>query len=191
MDQVASKKTIFLIAGESGSGKDSLVNKLCEETGLQQLISYSTRPRREDEGNTHIFISKDEIEQYKDSMIAYTQIGEFEYFSTIQQLDTSDIYIVDPKGIDYLKSKIMLSNYYNSLYRFVVIYINTPFYIRYDRAINIRKDDCSTFIKRVRAEENQFNNFKAANGFDYAIQNIDFDKAYEVLKHIIEIESKS
>ena len=67
--------TVFLVVGESGSGKDSLVTKICNDLGYKQLISYATRPRRVNEGDTHIFITPDEVEKYRDQMIAYTQIG--------------------------------------------------------------------------------------------------------------------
>ena len=34
--------TVFLIVGKSGSGKDSLVSKLCAKYGYSQLKSYAT-----------------------------------------------------------------------------------------------------------------------------------------------------
>ena len=54
--------TLLLVMGRTASGKDSLVNKLSERTGLKQLISYTTRPPREGEGNTHIFVSEEEYQ---------------------------------------------------------------------------------------------------------------------------------
>ena len=53
-------KTVFLIVGETSSGKDTFVQKICEDCGYSQLISYATRPRRDGEGDTHIFISEKE-----------------------------------------------------------------------------------------------------------------------------------
>ena len=72
-------KTVFLIVGETSSGKDSFVQKICEECGYNQLISYTTRPRRDGEEDTHIFIKDEEVEQYKDSIIAYTEINNCKY----------------------------------------------------------------------------------------------------------------
>jgi guanylate kinase len=178
-----SKKTVFLIVGESGSGKDSFVSKICNETNLTQIISYTTRQRRNGEGNTHVFISDEDVEQYRDSIIAYTEINDCKYFCTLQQLYEADFYVIDPLGIKYLKEKVTSDNI-----RFVTIYINVPFEIRKHRAINIRGDNPKTFINRHQSESGQFINFKAQAKFDYAISNINFDKAYKVLKNIIQIE---
>ena len=181
-----SEKTVFLIVGETSSGKDTFVHKICEEHGYKQLISYATRPRREGEGDTHIFISEDDVKEYVDKMIAYTRIGEFEYFSTVPQLYESDFYVIDPQGVDYMKA-ITKYKGVNDV-RFVIIYINTPPELRAERALNQRHDDFETYYKRVLNEQKQFTDFKACAGFDYAISNIDFEKAYSVFKRIVETE---
>lgn len=183
---VFNMKTVFLIVGESSSGKDSLVARLCNETGLRQLVSYATRPRRENEGNIHIFISDDEVGKHKDDMIAYTKIGPFQYFSTIQQLYDSDIYVIDPKGTEYMKCITKYKNITDI--RFVTIYINTPSILRKERALSQRHDDPNAYYNRVLDEQEQFINFRAAAEFDYAILNIDFNKSYKILKHIIQTE---
>ena len=177
-------KTIFLIVGESGSGKDSLVAKACEELGLKQLKSYTTRPRRVGEADTHTFITPDEVDQYKDQIIAYTQIGEFIYFCTRDQLYESDFYCIDYLGIEYMKS----ANVDLSDFRFVTIFINTPKYIREQRALNSRNDDALTFYKRCFNEDIQFKEMLLKNDFDYAVSNVDFDKAHKIFKHIVETE---
>ena len=181
-----SNKTVFLIVGESGSGKDSLANKLCEEMGLNQLKSYTTRPRRDNEGETHIFISEDEVKYYVDKMIAYTVINSHEYFATLDQLYDSDVYIVDPEGVNYMK---VIAKYKGvDDIRFVTIYINTPSDFRKDRALNQRHDNQEVYYNRVLSEQEQFTGFRACAKFDYAILNVDFDKAYNVLKNIISAE---
>nr|DAL08547.1 MAG TPA_asm: Guanylate kinase [Caudoviricetes sp.] len=177
--------TAFLIVGKSGSGKDSLVSKLCEKYGYSQLKSYATRPRREGEGDTHTFINSDEVEQYRDQMIAYTRIGEFEYFATKQQLYESDFYCIDYRGIEYMHNlELDLSDI-----RFVTIYIHVSDNIREERAINGRKDNALTFYKRCFSENEQFIEMIMRDDFDYAISNIDFNKAVQVLESIIKIET--
>lgn len=180
-------KTVFLIVGESSSGKDSLVNELCKNTGLKKLKSYTTRPRREDEiEDSHIFISQDDVKEYVNDMIAYTKIGNFEYFSTIEQLYKSDVYIIDSVGVDYMK---FITQYKNITdIRFVTIYINTPPELRKNRALNQRKDDPEVYYQRVLDEQDQFVSFRAASKFDYAVLNNDFDKAYKILDKIVEVE---
>ena len=202
----ASRKTIFLIVGQTASGKDSLVNAMCQGRQkimtlstdkdnneqqiitykpYKQLVSYTTRPKRENEGDTHIFISRSEVEQYKDDMIAYTQIGEYEYFATKEQLRNCNFYIIDYDGVKYLRSQQL-----NDEFRFVTIYINTPDEIRKERALSARKDNKEIFDKRNKTEESQFNDMRTKADFDYSINNINFDKAFKILKYIVEVESK-
>ena len=179
-----NKHTVFLIVGETSSGKDSFVNKICEECGYNQLISYATRPRRINEGDTHIFISPDEVEQYKNQMIAYTKIGEFEYFATKDQLYENNFYVIDYRGIEYMHSLVKDLNDI----RFVTIFVHVPREIREQRALNNRHDDALTFYKRCFSESTQFTEMILRNDYDYAIPNIDFDKAYKIFKHIVQTE---
>ena len=197
MNEQNKKHTVFLIVGQTASGKDSLVNAMCDEIktfkqdilgnitikNYQKLISYSTRPKRENEGDTHIFISKSDVEKYKDDMIAYTQIGEYEYFATKEQLRNCDFYIIDYEGVEYLRSKQL-----NDEFRFVTIYINTSDSLRRERALSKRKDNEEIFNKRNNAEFYQFANLRMKSDFDYSINNVDFNKSLKVLKHIVEVE---
>lgn len=177
--------TVFLVVGESGSGKDSLVARLCEECNYKQLKSYATRPRRENEGNTHTFIAPEDVRQYRNQMIAYTKIGDFEYFATKDQLYENSFYVIDYRGIEYMKSlEFDLANV-----RFVTIFIHLPRHIREERAVKKRNDDELTFYKRCFNESIQFTEMIIRDDYDYAISNIDFDKAYNILKYIVEIES--
>lgn len=176
--------TVFLVVGESGSGKDSLVTKICNDLGYKQLISYATRPRRVNEGDTHIFITPDEVEKYRDQMIAYTQIGEFEYFATREQLYQNSFYVIDYRGIEYLHE---LTKDITDI-RFVTIFIHVPDDIREDRVLHKRNDDALAFYKRCFSEHVQFTEMILRDDYDYAISNIDFDKAYKIFKYIVEVE---
>jgi guanylate kinase len=175
------KHTMFLLVGESSSGKDSISN-LLEQNGYKVLKSYATRPKREEEGNTHVFIKPEEVENYKKDIVAYTKIGQCEYFSTKKQLLENDIYIIDPNGIYYLKEKI-------KNIKFVTIYINVNENTRRERARK-RGDKEEVMIKRFVDELDRFQTFKKNAEFNYAIENVDIDKSYDILKYIIERELK-
>ena len=170
-------KTVILLVGETCCGKDTIASML-EKDGYKVLKSYTTRPNRTKEKDTHIFIKPEDIYQYKNNFIAYTKIGDYEYFSTKQQLFNSDIYIIDPNGIKYLKSKI------NNI-KFVVIYINVDEKERLKRAEQIRKDNKKEIVKRFMAEKHQFDEFKINAGFDYSVKNYDLEKSYRIIKNII------
>ena len=177
---------LLCIMAESAAGKDKLINEMCKRNNLNQLTSYTTRQRRNNEGNTHIFVNEDAYNKMKENGViaAYTYINGNHYWSTVDQLYESDFYCIDYLGIEYMKS----ANVDLSDFRFVTIFINTPKYIREQRALNSRNDDALTFYKRCFNEDIQLKEMLLKNDFDYAVSNVDFDKAYKIFKHIVETE---
>ncbi len=180
-----NKEHILLcVLGRTSCGKDTLVNKLCERTGLTAITSYTTRPRRANEGDTHIFSTRNAYEQMQieGNVAAYTEIAGNIYWTTIDQLYEHSVYIIDPKGVETLR-QLNLPNL-----RLVTVYINTPDDVRKERALNKRGDDRLTFMKRDIAERDQFRAMLRNADFDYAISNIDISKAYSVLRWIATVE---
>lgn len=179
-----NEHVLLCVLGRTACGKDSLVDKLCERTGLKAVTSYTTRPRRENEGNTHVFSTRETYEQMKaeGNVAAYTEIANNLYWTTIDQLYENDIYIIDYEGLKTLKA-LNLPNI-----RLVSVYINTPDAIREERALNIRKDDKKKFRVRDYAESQQFREMLKSADFDYAVSNINFPRAYSVLRWIATVE---
>lgn len=169
----------ILLVGSSASGKDSVAHELVKR-GYKQLLSYATRPQRVGEGNTHIFITDEEVNQYKEDMIAYTKIGQFQYFATRQQLEESDLYVIDPTGVKYLKRIVKDM-------RFITIHINLPEEIRFQRAL-FRGDKKGDIIKRFIDESERFRDFVVNGEYDYSITNYDLEKTVDTIKNIIELE---
>ena len=64
---------IYLIVGRTASGKDSLARAVAKKHNLKILSSYTTRPKRPNETNEHIFISPEEVDNYVNDFIAYTK----------------------------------------------------------------------------------------------------------------------
>lgn len=175
---------LFCVLGETASGKTTLVERLCKETGMKQIISYTTRKRRVGESDNHLFVDDTTYEEMKNNnqIAAYTQIGDFKYWSTTNQLYENDLYVVDAIGLKTLED-LRLEDL-----DLCSIYINVPTEVRLDRAL-YRGDSVEDFFARNRAEMKQFVQMKALGGFDYAISNLNEDKAYSVLKHIVEVET--
>lgn len=173
---------LFCVMAETGAGKDTLVKRLCEDTGMKAIVSYTTRPRRTNEGDTHIFVDDSVYEQMKDNLAAYTEINGFRYWTTIEQIYDNDIYIIDPNGLETLENLGLEDIDLCS------IYINVPLEVRLERAL-YRGDSVEDFFSRNKSEMRQFIQMKAAGGFDYAISNLNEDKAYAVLKYIVEVET--
>lgn len=179
-------KTVFLIVGKTGSGKDTIVNELIKNNKYSKLVSYATRPKRVGEAdNNHIFITADEVDKYKDGMIAYTKIGEYEYFATYDQLKDSDFYIIDYEGVKYLRKCPLIKS---DEVRFVTIYIRLDFATRYDRATKHRKDEASVFWTRCYSETPQFEEMNKAEDWDYVITNNNLNTAVDIVKRIVSAE---
>lgn len=175
---------LFCVLGRSSSGKDTLVNKLCEKTGAKQLISYTTRLRRDREENTHIFVTEEEYKKMlSDGQVAVdTNINGNYYWSTIEQLYEADVYIVDYIGWKKLKELELPG------IRFVSVFINTPDEIRKERALNKRGDDKKIFASRNFSEKRQFEEMLKKGDFDYSLRNIKFPESFSVFKWIYTAE---
>ena len=175
--------TLLCVMGESACGKDTLINQLCERNNYSNLISYTTRPRREHEGDTHIFVDEDTYFRMREDrqIAACTSINNVDYWSTIEQICESDIYIIDPLGVQALK-QLNIPNL-----RLVTVYINVPDDIRKERAIQ-RGDNMVTYRNRCLSERDQFRQLKKDANFDYSISNLDAAKSYAVLKWIATVE---
>ena len=174
---------LLCVMAESSAGKDTLVNKLCERTGFRQLISYSTRPRRVNEGDTHIFVTEEDYQQMfaVGQVAAYTEINGCKYWCTIDQLYSTDIYVIDPMGVEVLKS-LNLPNL-----RIVSVYINVPEDIRKQRAAS-RGDDMNVYRSRSLSERQQFRDMKKNMNVNYVIPNTELANSVSVLKWIATVE---
>ena len=186
MSDEKDRKIVFLVIGRSGTGKDTLVNYMCQKYGLKKLKSYTTRPPRQNEEDTHIFISPEDVQKYQDDIIAYTKIGEFEYFATKSQLKDINFYIIDPKGVQDLENIPNLKEEFS----FIKLFIYLPERERKKR-IALRGDSEEAFLKRQEGEKQQFDNFELQTDlFDYAICNMDLIEAQKEIEHIVQFETK-
>lgn len=168
------KKTIFCILGESGSGKDTLVEYTLKEfkLDLKPVLSYTDRPIRQGEqnGKEHVFLSKDEMTEFlksnKKDIAAYTQIGEtgYRYCAMTSVIDRSDIYIIDPNGLKEFKERT------GDRYNIISIYIDCPLKERRKRTEK-RGDVVAKFEARVAVESDQFAKFREEHGYDHVIDN--------------------
>lgn len=153
------EKVLYLFLGRSGVGKSALAKAFCEEYGLRQVRSYATRPQRpgEEIHADHIFICRDQVEEFRDDMAAYTKIGDYEYFTTWDQLMKCDVYVIDPVGYYDLRDKIAESG---KRIRLVPVYVTVPESIRKERAL-ARGDAADVYQKRAECEDAQFTAFES------------------------------
>lgn len=183
-----SKHKVFLIVGRTASGKTSLAKEASKKLNLKLLKSYITRPMRNGEiaDADHTFIEPDKVDLYKDRMIAYTdKIDQYVRFATIDQLLDSDLYIIDPSGIDYLRTCKFKELKDIEL---IEIYIRVP----YTKAIHYalkRGDSLDAFQQRYDSESKQFSYYEHHQQLKYHILNDgDFNDTYNKLENIIKKE---
>lgn len=175
---------LLCVMGKTATGKDSLVDALCQHNNIQKVISYTTRPRRENEGDTHYFVTEDVYHQMKteEQIAAETQIGQYYYWATIEQLYKCNVYIIDYLGLKKLRELNLPG------LKFVTVYIHAPDDIREYRALSQRGDEKKKWRVRNYSEKEQFRQLEKAVDYNYSIQNLSFPKAYSVFKWISTVE---
>lgn len=179
-----NKPLKFLFIGRTASGKSSIAKGVCEKMGLTQVVSYTTRPMRKSEknGSDHIFITDGEVSRYEEDIAAYTEINGYKYFTTYDVIDKSDIYVIDPIGVDNLKIKC------GDRYEFIEIYIRIPQNLAEERA-RIRGDKLKDFRQRWVAENQQFTDYENRHTFAWHLRNDrPFDESVDKVCKWIQIE---
>lgn len=159
----------FLIIGRTASGKSTIVKNVCNILGLKQVKSLTTRQPRKSELNNpdcdHYFVSDEEFEtMINNNYAAYTEINGYKYATTFDELDQSDIYVIDPDGVNYLK------NVCGNRYKFVEVYIRVPYVLAKNRYME-RGGSGTEFKSRYDKESNQFKEYENSQSFDYHILN--------------------
>lgn len=174
---------LIAVVGRTGSGKSSLIKKLCEKTGLRELQSYTTRPKRSESDRDHIFVDEATYLRAKENgeIAIDGEIAGNYYYSTIEQLYEADLYTINPEALDRLLA-LNLPNI-----RFVVVYISCPDKLREQRVLK-RGDNKHEYRVRDFAESREFRKFVQEEKWDYSIKNIFFPKALSVLRWVSQVE---
>lgn len=181
------KKLVFLFVGRTASGKSSLARYMCEALGLRQVKSLTTRPPRDGEitgSEDHYFVSEEEFDKISSEkdFAAYTKINGYRYATTVKELLNSDIYVIDPDGVRYLKEHC------GDEVKFIEIYFSSPFELAKDRFIK-RGGSEQEFYSRYNSEDEQFTKYEEAEGYDHLFMNdMSFSKASEALCDLLKSE---
>lgn len=159
--------TVYCVLGRTGSGKSTVTKEAANKLNMKVLKSYTTRQRREnetDENCDHTFISSNEVEKYRDDMIAYTERVGYCSFATKQQLLDNDFYIINPTGYYELKLKTKDMNV-----ELVTIMVNVPYNDLRQRAK--KRGDYDDWQANYIKESEEFSNFEKSNLIDYFVLN--------------------
>ena len=165
-------KIKYLIVGRTASGKSSIASGVCEKLDLKQVKSYTTRPPRnqmEREGKSdHIFITDEEFDRIPDEQIvAYTKIGNVRYCTTMDILDESDVYVIDPNGIVELLQRAAS----RTDWKFKIIRVVTHTTETMLSRFIARGGTLELYRQRKQDEDEQFSRFEQHNQYDYVVLN--------------------
>lgn len=168
------KDSLIIVVGKSGTGKSSLVDTLCMKRGYNNIKSYTTRKPRVND-YTHHFISKDELIQYQQNDLIYSQDYLFDniYFTTKKDIDSHHFYITSPKSAIELQDKLGGLGY-----KLLTIYFECDEETRIDRLIK-RGDNYQSILNRMEEEKHIFKDFHYDKKID---TNNTFNCNYNQLK---------
>ena len=145
---------LITITGPSGAGKDTVARMMSEMTDWPVLCSYTTRPMREGEvdGREHYFVERVNVSPTE--MLAYTVYGGYEYWTRLDQVEDTAIYVIDEVGLVDLKEKHSEIDVYS-------IYVNSLIPIRLERGVK---------LPRIIRDVERFRNAPQVK-YDYDIRN--------------------
>lgn len=139
-------KPLFLFVGRSASGKTTVANILAAKHGYKQVDSYTTRKPRFEGEPGHIFVTEDDFNNLGE-LAAYTYYNGNHYGTTFEQLEESNIYVVDVPGVESLLTKLK-----GDKRPICIIYFETSVYNRVNRMID-RGDSDSMIVSRLLQDE--------------------------------------
>ena len=146
------KPMLIALLGRSGCGKSTIAERLNRKYGYVQAKSYTTRPMRDsaEDANTHTFITREQIADFEDDIVAYNEYNGNAYFVTRKMLEGCNLYVVDREGL------IQLYNNYHDK-DILSIYISCDSSIASKRMAE-RGDTDEQIMKRLQYDEKAFAN---------------------------------
>ena len=178
---------IFLIVGCSGSGKTTITEQLEQKYGLKSIQSYTTRQPRYDGETGHIFISDEEFDKLTD-MVAYTEFAGNRYCATAEQVENNDLYIIDPKGIDFFMQS------YKGSKTPKIIFISSNLTTRYERMVKrtetkgkSHQEAIESSLTRLVNDAGEFYDYIQGQAWiDYVCKNNGNDKLEDAVDKIFD-----
>lgn len=163
----------ILLMGKSGAGKSAVAKELYKRYGLSSISSYTTRQPRYKNEQGHIFVSDDEFDMLED-MVGYTEFDGNRYCATAEQVDTHEIYVIDPAGVDYFTEA------YCGNKNPIVVYLDVPDNVCFERVRH--RSGLNEALQRYRNDRDAFKDAKAMA--DEIIKNDDLNSCVEEIYKI-------
>lgn len=190
MCKTNSRGFLFLVVGKSGSGKSYLTNYMCskakqdilkdfytEDKRFVSVQSYTTRKPRHPKEIGHVFVNQEEFDSLVPELVSYTRFNGYEYGVTANQLNTSDFFVVDTKGI------FELMKHQNKINKNIhIIFIDSGWTTRLYRMIK-RGDGWKKALSRLFHDRRAFNDdIHTLSGLDNIsfVSNHWYDNVFDI-----------
>ena len=171
---------MIVLVGESGSGKTTIEKEL-EKLGFERTISYTSRPKRENEidGVHYHFISRRKFEKLiGEGFFAEWTCYRGNLYGTAKEDCTSNkVIVIEPEGLRQLKQHPEL--------KITSFYIQVPPLERLNRMIR-RGDDRIEAVNRLVHDAQWFQGIERE--VDYIVPNKYIDLAVEFILNKIEVD---
>ena len=151
---------IVVLVGKTASGKTTIANELCKHHGYKRIVTYTTRPMRENEVQDvdYHFISDEQFNE----MIKNNEFTEYKRYNTAhgvwsygsvvtsEQEFSDDCYVIilTPQGLRDLSKRMS---------RYIAFYLNVGFKSQLER-LKKRGDEEQQIIKRLKNDAKDFEN---------------------------------
>lgn len=147
-------RRLITITGPSGAGKDTVARMMSEMTDWPVLCSYTTRPMRdgEEDGREHYFV--EQVDVSPTTLLAHTRYGGYDYWTRLDQVEDTAIYVIDEAGLVGLKK-------YHPDIEVFSIYVYSLLPIRLERGVK---------LPRIIRDVERFRNAPQVK-YDYVIRN--------------------
>lgn len=154
------KINIIAIIGKSGSGKDTILNRvLTHNPSFKKIINCTSRPPRDKEknGENYHFLSREEFQKkiQQNEMIEYSEFNNWYYGTSLAALDSNKINI----GVFNPTSLKMLSN--NENINLLIFFVSVKDKERLIRSLEREENpDIKEVIRRYEADDKDFLNIE-------------------------------
>ncbi len=184
-----AQSRLFVIAAPSGAGKTSIVKALLErDPGIRFSISYTTRPKRDNEKRDvdYKFVKQAEFLAKAEAgkFLEYAQVFDHNYATgraEVQELLDNGYNVlleIDWQGARQVREAMPDA---------VTVFILPPTVIELERRLRDRSTDNDEIIdRRLRDSLSDLGHWEE---FDYVIVNDDFDTAVEEMQAIVQCDA--
>ena len=179
---------MIVISGKTCSGKDKVVSYLIDKFNFKRIITYTTRPMRDNEKQnvTYHYITEKDFKQKinEDFFAEYktydTEFGTWYYGTALEDLrktDDKSVIILTPQGYRDVKDKLPEKDI-----TCIYLYANNT---TLKKRLKKRGDDIKEADRRLEHDAEDFKGFE--NEVDRIVYNNDEEKIENVINKILYI----